>query len=56
MPTFEQHKQALLCNDPQSIADYERTMTHAVQAVKTWLQDDNMYTGGSISQLRSDCF
>lgn len=53
MPNLSKHKQALFCHDSQSIADYERTMTHAVQAVKSWLQDDNMYTGGSISQLRS---
>lgn len=53
MPTFEQHRQALLCNDSQSIADYERAMTDAVKAVTAWLQNDKMYTGGSIKELRS---
>lgn len=33
MPTFDQHKQALLCNDAQSIADYESAMAQATQAV-----------------------
>lgn len=53
MPTFEQHRQALLCNDGQSIADYERAMTDAVKAVTAWLKNDKMYTGGSIKELRS---
>lgn len=53
MPTFEQHRQALLCNDSQSIADYERAMTDAVKAVTAWLKNDKMYTGGSIKELRS---
>lgn len=54
MPTFDQHKQALLCNDAQSIADYERAMNTAVKAVSDWLKDEKMYTGGSIKQLRSE--
>lgn len=53
MPTFEQHRQALLCNDSQSISDYESAMNQAVQAVSDWLQNDKMYTGGSIKELRS---
>lgn len=53
MPTFDQHKQALLCNDAQSIADYESAMAQATQAVANWLKDEKMYTGGSIKQLRS---
>ena len=53
MTTLSKHKQALFCNDDKSIADYESAMNQAVQAVKSWLQDDKMYTGGSISQLRS---
>ncbi|WP_435932199.1 pyridoxal phosphate-dependent decarboxylase family protein [Moraxella bovoculi] len=53
MPTFEQHRQALLCNDSQSIADYEHAMTDAVKAVTAWLKNDKMYTGGSIKELRS---
>lgn len=53
MPTFEQHRQALLCNDSQSIADYEQAMNTAVKAVSDWLQNDKMYTGGSIKELRS---
>lgn len=53
MPTFEQHRQALLCNDSQSIADYEQAMTDAVKAVTAWLKNDKMYTGGSIKELRS---
>ncbi|OOS23391.1 pyridoxal phosphate-dependent decarboxylase family protein [Moraxella pluranimalium] len=54
MPTFDQHKQALLCNDAQSIADYESAMAQATQAVANWLKNDKMYTGGSIKQLRSE--
>ncbi|MDO4223851.1 MAG: aspartate aminotransferase family protein [Acinetobacter sp.] len=54
MATFAQHKQALLCNDAQSIADYEKAMAQAVKAVSAWLQNDKMYTGGSIKQLRSE--
>ena len=53
MPNLSKHRQALFCHDSQSIADYESAMNQAVQAVKSWLQDDKMYTGGSISQLRS---
>ncbi|VEG12151.1 pyridoxal phosphate-dependent decarboxylase family protein [Moraxella cuniculi] len=53
MTTLAQHRQALLCNDKKSIADYEQAMNQAVQAVSAWLQDDKMYTGGSIKQLRS---
>lgn len=53
MLTLEQHRQALLCNDSQSIADYERAMTDAVKAVTAWLKNDKMYTGGSIKELRS---
>lgn len=52
MVDFAQHRQALLCNDAQSIADYEQAMTAAVQSVADWLQNDKMYTGGSIKQLR----
>lgn len=52
MVDFAQHRQALLCNDAQSIADYEHAMTAAVKAVADWLQNDKMYTGGSIKQLR----
>ena len=54
MSTFDQHKQALLCNDAQSIADYESAMAQATQAVANWLKNDKMYTGGSIKQLRSE--
>ena len=54
MPTFDQHKQALLCNDAQSIAEYESAMAQATQAVANWLKDEKMYTGGSIKQLRSE--
>lgn len=53
MSNLPKHRQALFCSDPASIADYERAMTNAVQAVKAWLQNDKMYTGGSIRQLRS---
>lgn len=53
MPNLSKHRQALFCHDSQSIADYESAMNQAVQAVKSWLQDDKMYIGGSISQLRS---
>lgn len=54
MPTFDQHKQALLCSDAQSIADYESAMAQATQAVAQWLKNEKMYTGGSIKQLRSE--
>ena len=53
MSNIEQHRQALFCNDSQSIADYQKNMNTAVQAVSDWLQNDKMYTGGSIKQLRS---
>ncbi|OOH90802.1 aspartate aminotransferase family protein [Pasteurellaceae bacterium 15-036681] len=53
MVDFAKHKQALFCNDPQSIADYESAMNQAVQAVSAWLKNEKMYTGGSIKQLRS---
>ena len=43
MTDFAKHKQALFCNDPQSIADYQRAMNAAVQAVSDWLQNDKMY-------------
>lgn len=52
MTTFTQHRQALFCNDPASIADYEQAMNTAVQAVADWLKNDKMYTGGSINELR----
>ncbi|MBF7682692.1 aspartate aminotransferase family protein [Acinetobacter sp. B5B] len=54
MTEITQHRQALLCNDAQSIADYESAMEQAVKAVSAWLQNDKMYTGGSIKALRSD--
>ncbi|HBO37281.1 MAG TPA: aspartate aminotransferase family protein, partial [Pasteurellaceae bacterium] len=53
MADLAQHKQALLCNDNQSITDYEHAMMEAVKAVSSWLQNNKMYTGGSIKQLRS---
>ena len=53
MVNFAEHRQALLCNDAASIADYQRAMAQATQAVAAWLQDDKMYTGGSIKELRS---
>lgn len=54
MTTLNQHKQALLCNDETSIADYEKAMNTAVQAVSNWLKNEKMYTGGSIKQLRAE--
>ncbi|MCP1660714.1 pyridoxal phosphate-dependent decarboxylase family protein [Neisseria perflava] len=53
MVDFTRHKQALFCNDPQSVADYQSTMNEAVNAVSDWLQQGKMYTGGSIKELRS---
>ena len=53
MVDFAQHRKALLCNDAQSIADYESAMGEAVKAVSAWLQNDKMYTGGSIKDLRA---
>lgn len=53
MVDFVKHRQSLLCNDAQSIADYESAMETATQAVTAWLQNDKMYTGGSIKELRS---
>jgi len=50
---FAQHRKALLCNDAASIADYTLAMDQATQAVAAWLQNDKMYTGGSIKELRS---
>lgn len=54
MTNLSQHKQALFCNDAQSIADYQTAMNEAVQAVSAWLKNEKMYTGGSIKQLRSE--
>ena len=53
MVDFAEHRKALLCNDAQSIADYESAMGEAVNAVSAWLHNDKMYTGGSIKELRS---
>ncbi|WP_089604828.1 pyridoxal phosphate-dependent decarboxylase family protein [Acinetobacter piscicola] len=53
MVDFAEHSKALLCNDAQSIADYESAMGEATKAVAAWLQNDKMYTGGSIKDLRS---
>ncbi|UNU73805.1 aspartate aminotransferase family protein [Moraxella nasovis] len=52
MPSLSENRQALFCNDSKSIADYKKNMNTAVQAVSDWLQNDKMYTGGSIRQLR----
>lgn len=53
MSNLSKYRQALFCNDSQSIADYERAMMDAVKVVTAWLQNDKMYTGGSIKELRS---
>ena len=53
MVDFSEHRQALLCNDAASIADYKQAMAQATEAVAAWLQNDKMYTGGSIKELRS---
>ena len=53
MVDFGEHRKALFCNDAQSIADYQSAMDSAVKAVSAWLQNDKMYTGGSIKELRS---
>src|SRR5690606_27775289 len=34
-------------------ADYQSAMDQATKAVAAWLQNDKMYTGGSINELRS---
>lgn len=52
MVHFAEHRKALLCNDAASIADYTQAMAQATQAVASWLQNDKMYTGGSIKELR----
>ncbi|MFZ7282890.1 pyridoxal phosphate-dependent decarboxylase family protein [Avibacterium avium] len=54
MVDFAKYKQSLLCNDPQSIADYEKNMATAISAVGNWLKNNKMYTGGSIKQLREE--
>lgn len=54
MSNLSQHKQALFCNDANSIGDYQKSMATAVQAVSNWLKNEKMYTGGSIKQLRSE--
>ncbi|MDO5651344.1 MAG: aspartate aminotransferase family protein [Moraxella sp.] len=54
MSNFNKHKQALLCNDPASISDYETAMATATKAVSAWLKNEHMYTGGSIRQLREE--
>jgi L-2,4-diaminobutyrate decarboxylase len=53
MVDLAEHRKALLCNDAQSIADYQSAMDQAVKAVAAWLQNEQMYTGGSIKQLRA---
>ena len=53
MVAFTEHRKALLCNDAASIADYTAAMAQATQAVAAWLQNNQMYTGGSIKELRS---
>lgn len=53
MADMAKHQQALFCNDPQSIADYENAMAKAVSAVSFWLKNEKMYTGGSIKQMRA---
>ena len=53
MVDFAEHRKALLCNDAASIADYSSAMEQATKAVAAWLQNDKMYTGGSIKELRS---
>ena len=40
MVDFAEHRKALLCNDAQSIADYESAMGEAVKAVSAWLQNE----------------
>lgn len=52
MVDFSEHRKALLCNDAASIADYTLGMDQATKAVAAWLQNDKMYTGGSIKELR----
>ena len=54
MADFAEHRQALFCNDAQSIADYQSAMGEAVEAVSAWLQNEKMYTGGSIKALRKE--
>ena len=54
MVDFAEHRKALLCNDAASIADYKSAMGEATKAVAAWLQNDKMYTGGSIKELRSE--
>lgn len=53
MADISKHRQSLFCNDAQAIADYESAMYNAVKAVSNWLQNDKMYTGGSIKQMRA---
>ncbi|OOR88124.1 aspartate aminotransferase family protein [Moraxella caviae] len=53
MTDFAKHKQALLCNDSNSITDYENAMAAATKAVSAWLKNEHMYTGGSIRELKS---
>ena len=53
MVDFAEHRKALFCNDAQSIADYQSARGEAVKAVSAWLQNDKMYTGGSIKELRN---
>lgn len=54
MADFAEHRKALFCNDAQSIADYQSAMGEAVEAVSAWLQNEKMYTGGSIKALRKE--
>ena len=47
------HRRALLCQEETAIQDYQQAMHSAVNAVSDWLQQDKMYTGGSIKHLRA---
>ncbi len=54
MVDFAEHRKALLCNDAQSIADYQSAMGEAVKAVSAWLQNERKCTQAvALKDLRS---
>lgn len=50
---LSERKRLLFCADDTAIADYESGINQAVEAVKTWLVNPKMYTGGAIGKLKS---
>lgn len=50
---LKERKRRLFCADDAAIADYEAGINQAVEAIKAWLVDPKMYTGGAIGELKA---